>query len=182
MRDTGREEVVYNGRVAEYHTYFVGDEGWGFSVWAHNSCGPTGAAEQTSGLSVVPRSGMTSRTVTAPNGRTLTVYGQAERTASTTPGHTEAMNNLVIRLAATGEYEYACIQRSWRTATGRVGTSRDIPDVIGVRRDGRVDAWEVRSRTDLQQDLLDRLNRGRQSLPPERRGTVQVLEPEPPGG
>jgi hypothetical protein len=38
VRDTGREEVVYNGRVAEYHTYFVGDEGWGFSVWAHNAC------------------------------------------------------------------------------------------------------------------------------------------------
>jgi hypothetical protein len=43
VRDTGREEVVYNGRVAEYHTYFVGCEGWGFSVWAHNSCGPGGA-------------------------------------------------------------------------------------------------------------------------------------------
>jgi hypothetical protein len=35
---------VYNGRVAEYHTYFVGDEGWGFSLWAHNNCGPTGGA------------------------------------------------------------------------------------------------------------------------------------------
>jgi hypothetical protein len=42
VRDTGREEVVYNGRVAEYHTYFVGVEGWSFSAWAHNSCGPTG--------------------------------------------------------------------------------------------------------------------------------------------
>ncbi|MEM4725183.1 MAG: polymorphic toxin-type HINT domain-containing protein, partial [Candidatus Hadarchaeum sp.] len=41
IRDTGREEVVYNCRVAEYHTYFVGDESWGFSVWAHNArCGP----------------------------------------------------------------------------------------------------------------------------------------------
>jgi len=38
VRDTGREEAVYNCRVAEYHTYFVGDEGWGWSVWAHNAC------------------------------------------------------------------------------------------------------------------------------------------------
>ena len=32
------EEVtnVYNVRVAEDHTYFVGDESWRFSVWAHN--------------------------------------------------------------------------------------------------------------------------------------------------
>ncbi|MBA2227128.1 hypothetical protein H0921_13275 [thermophilic bacterium 2918] len=38
VRNTGREEVVYNCRVAEFHTYFVGDAAWGFSVWAHNAC------------------------------------------------------------------------------------------------------------------------------------------------
>ena len=42
VRDTGRAEVVVNARVAEYHTYFVGDQQWGFSLWAHNSCGPGG--------------------------------------------------------------------------------------------------------------------------------------------
>ncbi|VTR97553.1 colicin- partial : HNH nuclease OS=Citrobacter freundii GN=MC47_21750 PE=4 SV=1: PT-HINT: Colicin-DNase [Tuwongella immobilis] len=32
--------VVYNLRVAEDHTYFVGCDEWGFSLWAHNqSCG-----------------------------------------------------------------------------------------------------------------------------------------------
>ena len=30
--------AVYNLRVADYHTYFVGGESWGFSVWAHNAC------------------------------------------------------------------------------------------------------------------------------------------------
>jgi hypothetical protein len=35
--DTGEWEVVYNLRVAEYHTYFVGDETWGFAAWAHNT-------------------------------------------------------------------------------------------------------------------------------------------------
>jgi RHS repeat-associated protein len=34
----GYMEAVYNCRVAEYHTYFVGGEDWGFSVWAHNAC------------------------------------------------------------------------------------------------------------------------------------------------
>ena len=29
---------VYNLRVQDYHTYFVGGEDWGFSVWAHNTC------------------------------------------------------------------------------------------------------------------------------------------------
>ena len=35
--DTGTVEVVYNLRVADWHTYFVGGEDWGFSVWAHNA-------------------------------------------------------------------------------------------------------------------------------------------------
>ncbi len=30
--------IVYNLRVSEYHTYFVGARDWGFSVWAHNTC------------------------------------------------------------------------------------------------------------------------------------------------
>jgi hypothetical protein len=45
--DTGEWEVVYNLRIADYHTYFVTDWDWGFSVWAHNACvvkGGTGTA------------------------------------------------------------------------------------------------------------------------------------------
>lgn len=36
--DGGAWETVYNVRVADYHTYFVGDIDWGFAVWAHNVC------------------------------------------------------------------------------------------------------------------------------------------------
>ena len=36
LNDTGKVEAVYNLRVADYHTYFIGKEHWGFSVWAHN--------------------------------------------------------------------------------------------------------------------------------------------------
>jgi hypothetical protein len=35
--EPGGEVTVYNLRVAEDHTYFVGSREWGFSVWAHNS-------------------------------------------------------------------------------------------------------------------------------------------------
>ncbi len=39
--DTGSWETVYNFRIAEFHTYFVGCDEWGFSVWAHNAaCTP----------------------------------------------------------------------------------------------------------------------------------------------
>jgi hypothetical protein len=36
IEDTGEYTSVYNCRVAEWHTYFVGCQEWGFSVWAHN--------------------------------------------------------------------------------------------------------------------------------------------------
>lgn len=35
--DTGEWELVYNLRVADFHTYFVGDESWGWAAWAHNT-------------------------------------------------------------------------------------------------------------------------------------------------
>jgi hypothetical protein len=35
---TGVWETVYKFRVADYHTYYVGDADWRFSVWAHNLC------------------------------------------------------------------------------------------------------------------------------------------------
>ncbi len=36
VEETGRYETVYNVRVADYHTYFVGELDWDFSLWAHN--------------------------------------------------------------------------------------------------------------------------------------------------
>lgn len=38
ITDTGRFEKVYNLRVAENHTYYVGSAAWGFDVWVHNTC------------------------------------------------------------------------------------------------------------------------------------------------
>jgi len=37
VRETGEWETVYNVRIADFHTYFVGCAEWGFSVWAHNT-------------------------------------------------------------------------------------------------------------------------------------------------
>ncbi|QVL31339.1 hypothetical protein KIH39_21200 [Telmatocola sphagniphila] len=38
LLDTGEFETVYNMRIADHHTYFVGDESWGWEVWSHNKC------------------------------------------------------------------------------------------------------------------------------------------------
>jgi hypothetical protein len=37
VMDPKEVATVYNLRVSEYHTYFVGSREWGFSVWAHNA-------------------------------------------------------------------------------------------------------------------------------------------------
>ena len=37
--DTGDWVAVYNLRVADHHTYFVGTPEWGFAAWAHNTEG-----------------------------------------------------------------------------------------------------------------------------------------------
>jgi Pretoxin HINT domain/Protein of unknown function (DUF3990) len=36
LRQTDQWQPVYNLRIADYHTYFVGDDSWGWAVWAHN--------------------------------------------------------------------------------------------------------------------------------------------------
>jgi len=38
VADSGEDSLVYNLRVSEDHTYFVGGREWGFSAWAHNLC------------------------------------------------------------------------------------------------------------------------------------------------
>jgi serine protease inhibitor len=40
VRPTSATETVYNLRVADYRTFFVGAEKWGFAIWVHNACIP----------------------------------------------------------------------------------------------------------------------------------------------
>jgi Pretoxin HINT domain len=47
VEHTGVWAPVYNIRVADYHTYFVGTEEWGFSVWAHNEYSGNRSVEST---------------------------------------------------------------------------------------------------------------------------------------
>jgi len=105
VQNTGREEVVYNCRVAEYHTYFVGDAAWGFSVWAHNNYGITSKSYASSeqglrlrkeamGLRGRLRGDTTYRNIATAevtiNGRTTTVK------FANTPGGLHSEEKLVV--------------------------------------------------------------------------------------
>jgi hypothetical protein len=48
---------VYNFRVAEYHTYFVGDLAWGFAVWSHNANYKLGSENAPNGIQTNSASG-----------------------------------------------------------------------------------------------------------------------------
>lgn len=113
------------------------------------------------------------------HGREVKVYGQAERSSSTTPGHAEAMRQIIAEALQRTDRRYAhfTLQRSWRTSTGRVATSNSRPDVIGVRADGKVDAWEVASQNDKENLLGARLREGLMSLPKANRGETDVVRP-----
>ena len=129
-----------------------------------------------SGLTVVKRKAMPLMTMKDTRGRPVEVWGQSE-SASTTPGHSDTIAALAIEMAGSGKYEFVTMQRSWRTATGRVSKSGRIPDVIGVRRDGKVDAYEVISKSDNRDALMQRLEEGMNTLPPKRRGRYDVIKP-----
>jgi hypothetical protein len=120
------------------------------------------------------------RTTEDPFGNVVRVFGQAERSASTTPGHAEAMNDLVERLSQTGDYSDFYLQKEWRTASGIDDASTLKPDVIGHRRSGEFDAWEVQSKWDGRAALEARLREGMGSLPFEQRGVYDVIPPKPP--
>jgi hypothetical protein len=115
VRDTGKWETVYNLRVADYHTYFVGAREWGFSVWAHNAC--TNAA-----LSATRRAAAQARWA---RHRAAVAAGQRGTPAGRGPAHTAVQRS--IRQNAGGRLE-----RDVKLTNGNVR----IADVIDAR--GRI--------------------------------------------
>lgn len=132
--------------------------------------------ESGSGLTVVRRKAMPLTTLQDTRGRRVELWGQSG-SASKTPGHDKTIDKRAWAMARSGEYEYVTMQRAWRTATGRVSQSRKIPDIIGVRRDGKVDAFEVMSKSDDRKTLEQRLKEGMDTLPAARRGKYDVIRP-----
>jgi hypothetical protein len=162
LLDTAQSETVYNFRVADYHTYYVGSPDWSFSVWAHNAC-----------LRPVPRPGMTSKQRTV--GRyTVTVWGTAQNTTGTAldPHAAEIMRRVDQYIRKQGkDIAYMTLNRSMRTASGRVGTSGTRSDITIVYRNDRVRVFEVGSPGQDAQYLQEQVNSAILSLPRRYRGS-----------
>jgi hypothetical protein len=111
VADTGRVEKVYNFRVADFHTYFVGSSDWGFSVWAHNTYDPS-VAQTTN--QVYSRSG--SRVVAAEQGHhpffryLLKALGYSKDTEQATVTLQHSVHNNVIH--AVWDTMYPLLKRT----------------------------------------------------------------------
>jgi hypothetical protein len=106
------------------------------------------------------------------------IYGQLNSTASKTPGHSEVAYQEATVLSKSGRYREVYLGMGWKTATGVEVSGRELPDIIAIRNDGTVDAYEVESKTDNAWALLNRIQKRMAELPPERQGTTTVLRPE----
>jgi hypothetical protein len=131
---------------------------------------------------IIFRPDMTEALVWDHQGYKTVLYGQA-KSSSTTSGHENAMMNKANEMGKSGKYLNILLQRSWRTALDRTYNNslfRKIPDIIGIRIDGRFDAFEVKSNTDRTDVLQNRLKQSIEALPKEMQGEYEVLQPTPP--
>ena len=89
--------------------------------------------------------------------------------------HAKTVDEVADKMADSGEYERIFVNRSYGTATD-MNVSKRRPDVIGVRKDGKVDVVEVVSKNDKPKQLEKRMEEGLQTLPKERRGKSSTVE------
>lgn len=127
---TGRYDTVYNFRVADHHTYFVGTPAWGFGVWVHNSYGTVGLgksehiAELGSDVAIAINRGWTKKGLTSFDSNSIDEFGEA---------FSETMDNadgIVFNLNGVN------IGRMWTETDG-------IGPLLAQRR-GLVTEWELR--------------------------------------
>jgi hypothetical protein len=94
VSDLGEESVVYNLRVSRYHTYFVGDRDWPFSLWAHNEYHTRSGARRVRAQA---------RKASQPH--QLSLFPELEKGNTTTDGATQvgaAINREPVSTTGTG--------------------------------------------------------------------------------
>jgi hypothetical protein len=188
LLETGEIETVYNFRVADHHTYFVGGAEWGFDVWAHNTCVSAISRrgieqpEKINGVRVLGRVQQTysQQYVTADNPLGRTPHG--EQTLAN-------VQTVLARYPNAGPESYIVFNRSVRTAFGGPGAGEG--KTFGVDSNLRMDAAvvvdigggrfqvvpvETGSPGQSREYLESQINRAMASLPAGLRNIVAVTD------
>ncbi|RFM25649.1 RHS repeat-associated core domain-containing protein [Deminuibacter soli] len=106
------------------------------------------------------------------------IYGKGQTTG---PGHALLSEILANKLAMSGKFKEIHLNRSYEAITGHSTSPRRSPDVTAIDNAGRVHAIEVASDLDMRnqqnyQALTTRNNVAQSQLPPNKQGTVLVVD------
>jgi RHS repeat-associated protein len=130
LLDTGEFETVYNLRIAEFRTYFVGSREWGSSVWAHN----TYVDPETGALATSPRNNQIAREV---EGQLRNIgFSKREARLLAKAGAAEGMNGQGLRDAINnGDLATRMIASGGRGVFDHA-VQRVLPEFDGARTQG----------------------------------------------
>lgn len=100
----------------------------------------------------------------------------------TGPGHAEKSLETVQELAAQPDAAKAFLNKAYRTITGNPSDSLRRPDSALLSVDESITAVEVPSKTDSLLNLAARNLKAQLKLPPDKRGGVFIIHPDPKPG
>jgi hypothetical protein len=104
------------------------------------------------------------------------IEGKAQKTG--TEGHRVRILREAITMAKSGQYDKIWLNRAYSTTTATRTIPRRLPDIIGRRKNGRFNAVEVASKSDIGKiaTLIKRNIEAMDQLPIDRQGAV-LLKP-----
>jgi hypothetical protein len=86
------------------------------------------------------------------------------------------MERKARELIKTGKYREVHLDRGVEQILGKKFKVNRRPDIVAIRKNGKVDLFEVRSKTDVGRALRDRMQEVRRQLAGPQRGIYEVLE------
>ncbi|MCC5816299.1 MAG: hypothetical protein JJT78_16230 [Leptospira sp.] len=104
------------------------------------------------------------------------VDGKPQKTG--TNGHAETIAEKTLELRDSGEYDKIYLNKGINRVLGepKLISPNRRPDIVAVRKDGRIDLFEIASETDKEEDLKERMREVRDKLPEEKKGAMIYLE------
>jgi hypothetical protein len=106
------------------------------------------------------------------------IEGKAQKTG--TPGHQFKSYREAINAAKDPNVSKVYLDRGYNKAAdlnpGTIKPNRR-PDVTIIRKDGRVNVIEVKSKSDKVKNLIERNNEAMKKLPESKQGNIKVVEP-----
>ncbi|SEL29478.1 RHS repeat-associated core domain-containing protein [Paenibacillus sp. OK003] len=116
-----------------------------------------------------------SQTVKSTTTNSKIVYPSKPHT-NKTPGHWEAMTEKATKLAQSKDIVKVYLNKGMGNEIKGISPNRR-PDIMSVRRDGKIDQYEVPSKTDRVSDLIKRMQ-DNQRLMGNRAGDIYILPPK----